>query len=201
MALVVDPTVSVAQSNPTAALADELAAFLEEHGPQSGDAVARGVRRLRTKVLHTLREDERFVRSGRGRATRWHVRQDADRNGNETGYLAMNGAGATPESSASSWSWERSSSLCVDPVLHRGFGAHYEVDGERCCIRCDGPPVAPPLTLEEWMAGEGGEDRRQLFENDWLAVETKTATPEQIERFRYGISATDKAIDAVAGVS
>jgi len=196
-------TAASTSATATTSLGDEIASYLAENGPQSGDAIASGVHRLRMKVLHVLRDDPRFVRTGQGRATRWHIHQEPNGNGNQTGYPAASSASATPESSASSWSWERSSSLCVDPVLHRGFGAHYQADGERFCIRstCDGPPMAPPLTLEEWMAGEGGEDRRQLFENDWAAVEAKTATPEQIERFRYGIGATDRAIDAVGGVS
>lgn len=62
------------------------------------------------------------------------------------------------------------------------------------------PRNAAPLTLEEWFVGEGGEDRRARFESDWDAVLEKTATPEQIERFRWAIGATDEAVNTVAGV-
>lgn len=185
----------------TAPLADELAAYLEEHGPQSGDAIAAGVRRLRMSVVRALRDDERFVRTGRGRTTRWQLRQEPNGNGNETGSLGNDGIGATNGSASTSEAGEAlSGSKCTDPVLHRGFNAHYLVGDLRRCIRCDGPRVVPPLTLEEWFRGEGGEDRRQAFENDWDAVLNKKATREQLERFRWAIGATNEAVNAVAGV-
>jgi hypothetical protein len=43
-------------------------------------------------------------------------------------------------------------------------------------------PPALVLTIDEWLRGEGGETRRQQFENDSHAVTAGTATPEQRER-------------------
>lgn len=56
---------------PQLELADRLAVALIEHGPCPGEQLARIVRARRTAVVAALTGDERFVRVGRGRGTRW----------------------------------------------------------------------------------------------------------------------------------
>ena len=180
-------------------LGDELAAFLEREGPSSCDTIARTIRRKRTTVLHTLLDDPRFVQSGRSRATRWRLASNSNGDGLGTDNPGLQSAEGTPQSSAPRWSWERASSRCSDPVLHDGFRAHYDdpYSRLRLCVKCDGGPIPPPLTFNEWSRGEGGEERRQTFENDYRAVVALgRATPEQVERIRYAFDHEEEPTDA-----
>ena len=183
----------------TTELGDQVAAYLERHGPTSGDALAAGVSRLRTTVLRVLREDERFVRTGAGRATRWNLDQ-TDISDPRLGYLATNGAGGTPESPPETWSWERLSSLCTDPELHRSWRAHWKDEaGRDWCVRCypEGPPPVP-LTFKAWMRGEGSEKARECFEQDVSDMFSVCgASPEQLERVQFAMLEDDFEEDNV----
>lgn len=186
----------------TATLGDEIEVYLERSGPASCDGIAEVIRRRRSDVLAALRGDPRFARSGRSYRTRWQLAANEDEDGHGTGSTLQEARGATNGASSPCWSWERlPPSRCAEPVTHEGNRARYTLDGVRWCIVCDGPPVARPVTLEEFLRGEGGEERLNQFEADWLAVRTKTATPEQIERFRYALGApSDAQLDTVRGL-
>ena len=55
-------------------------------------------------------------------------------------------------------------------------------------------PLAP-VTFSEWARREGGEERRQRFENDYRDYLAGRATPEQVERVRYAFADVGSVLD------
>lgn len=172
------------------ALAETIEAHLAESGSASCDAVAKALARRRRDVLTTLRDDPRFVRSGRGRWSQWQLVSDAAGDGYGTDGNGLLDLEPTSDTVSTRDAGEgRTTSRCSDPGRHAGNRAHYRTgDGRKLCIVCDPTPEPPPLTFREWADGLGGEDRRHRFEADYAALISGEVTPGESERMRQAFA-------------
>jgi len=188
-------------------LASDLEDFLAEHPGETTYAIARGVRVRRQIATKALEEDDRFVEvppspPQKSNARCWKLASDAGahdewaRNGDGTGTGRADSEGLDSAFEPVDDSLTPPPASCADPEMHASWGAHYISSYGSRCIRCDGPKP-PPLTDEEYVAGEGGEDRRHAYEAERhrrLVEAWRRASPEKREIFRRAIREQMRAL-------
>lgn len=166
-------------STVTRYLASDLEEFLADHPGSTTYAIAQGVHVRRQAATKVLEADERFVEvppswPQKSNARCWSLADDA---ADDPDFEPVDDSLALPPAS------------CSDPEMHASWGAHYIGSSGARCVRCERLGL-PPLTDEEYFYGKGGEDRRQLYEEERhrrLVEAWRRASPEKREIFQRAI--------------